>query len=279
MALGAVLTLQGIWMPALGTETLEEKGEMPAGETAAILETVSSQTGPEEETDLPQEQPQPEQSEEDSSAETSSEGQEEGETEQEKNDKVLWKADVPLYFQADYPYTPYGYGTVASNGCGITSLAMVATYLTGHEYLPDDLARYFGQRGADNVERIEIASTELRLPYKKADTWLEVLDALENEKIVIALVDSRTKFTKGHHFIVLIGMTKDGRILVNDSNKLNYASYELTPGYNKGFFPCDIYAGYTGAWIYDPAAMPEEPYIYLPRTTKDEDLGQIKSLN
>lgn len=46
---------------------------------------------------------------------------------------------VPLYFQTDYPDTRYGHGTVATSGCGITSLAMVATYLTGHDYYPDEL--------------------------------------------------------------------------------------------------------------------------------------------
>ena len=35
--------------------------------------------------------------------------------------------EVPHYFQTDYPDTPYGrHGdTVATDGCGITSLAMV----------------------------------------------------------------------------------------------------------------------------------------------------------
>ena len=48
--------------------------------------------------------------------------------------------EVPLYFQTDYPDALYGEGTVATDGCGITSLAMVATALTGHTYLPDELA-------------------------------------------------------------------------------------------------------------------------------------------
>ena len=44
---------------------------------------------------------------------------------------------IPLYFQTDYPDTRYGHGTVASSGCGVTSLAMVATYLTGSLHPPD----------------------------------------------------------------------------------------------------------------------------------------------
>ena len=58
---------------------------------------------------------------------------------------------VPLYFQTDYPDDVYGEGTVASNGCSAACLAMVATYLTGHEYLPDEMARYFGDSAENNI--------------------------------------------------------------------------------------------------------------------------------
>ena len=43
---------------------------------------------------------------------------------------------VPRYFQTDYPYIKFGNGTIATSGCSITCLAMVATYLTDHEYTP-----------------------------------------------------------------------------------------------------------------------------------------------
>ena len=52
---------------------------------------------------------------------------------------------VPYYFQTDYPDTPYGkFGTVSTHGCGITSLAMVATYLLDEELPPDVLAERYG---------------------------------------------------------------------------------------------------------------------------------------
>ena len=40
---------------------------------------------------------------------------------------------VPLFFQTDYPYIKFGDGTIATSGCSMTALAMVATYLTDHE--------------------------------------------------------------------------------------------------------------------------------------------------
>ena len=40
---------------------------------------------------------------------------------------------VPQYYQTDYPYLKFGSsgGTIATSGCSLTSLAMVATYMTG----------------------------------------------------------------------------------------------------------------------------------------------------
>lgn len=121
--------------------------------------------------------------------------------------------NIPLFFQNDYPQTIYGTGTVANNGCGITCLAMVATYLTGHPYLPDELARYFGGRAENNIARLEYGSDCLQLPYYKATNWHETLAALENGKIAIALMGNDSIFTSGQHFIVLVGMTEDGKII------------------------------------------------------------------
>lgn len=170
--------------------------------------------------------------------------------------------DVPLFFQTDYPQTLYGSGTVANNGCGITCLAMVASYLTGHTYLPDELAGYFGGRAESNLVRLELGSDTLQLPYWKAENWHETLAALEEGKIAIALMESNSLFTSGQHFIVLKGMTEDGKILVNDPNAANYTHWRLEAGFADGFPQGDILQGYSGAWIYDPDAMSEEPFIY-----------------
>jgi len=70
---------------------------------------------------------------------------------------------VPLYLQQDYPNDRYGDGSIETNGCSVVCLAMVATYLTGHTYLPDELARYFGGRAENNIARLELASDALRL--------------------------------------------------------------------------------------------------------------------
>lgn len=170
--------------------------------------------------------------------------------------------DVPLYFQTDYPNVRYGSGSVATSGCSITCLAMVATYMTGHTYTPDVLADYFGGRAYSNMARMETGSDVLQLPYRKAENWHESLRALKEGNVVIALVEEASLFTSSQHFIVLTGMTEDEKILVNDPYKPNYDRWDLKNGFANGFSEGDILCGYSGGWIYDKDAMPEEPFIY-----------------
>ena len=169
---------------------------------------------------------------------------------------------VPLYFQNDYPNNIFGIGTIETNGCSAASLAMVATYLTGHEYLPDEIARYFGGAAENNIARLEHGSDVMKLPYKKAENWHETLAAIRNGKIAIVLVNSRSVFTQSQHFIIITGIGEDGKLMVNDSWRPNYDKWDCKDGLRNGFYPEAIVAGYSGAWIYDKDAMPEEPFLY-----------------
>lgn len=169
---------------------------------------------------------------------------------------------VPLYFQNDYPDEVYGEGTVASNGCSAASLAMVATYLTGREYLPDEIARYFGDSAENNIVRLERGSDAMKLPYRKSYNWHETYSAVKSGKVVIALMNSRSLFTNSQHFIILTGLNEEGKIMVNDSQKSNYDKWDIKKGLREGFDEGDILLGYEGAWIYDKAAMPKEPFLY-----------------
>lgn len=185
-----------------------------------------------------------------------------GKTEETVDDPQMTE-EVPLYFQTDYPDTLYGYGTIKSSGCSITSLAMVATYLTGHTYLPDELADYFGGYIGNNMERLEYASDMLQLPWKKAVNWHESLKALQEGCVVIALMNQRSAFTQSQHYIVLTGLTEEGKVLVNDPYEPNYTKWDLKDGFANGFPQGYISTGYSGSWIYDKNAMPENPFIYV----------------
>ena len=172
------------------------------------------------------------------------------------------RKNVPNYFQNNYTDVRYGSGTIATSGCSITCLAMVAAYMTDHLYSPAELADYFGGSAYSNMARLETASDALQLPYTKAANWHESLQALKDGKVVIALMEESSVFTESQHFIVMTGITEDGKIFVNDPNLSNYARWELQKGFANGFDEGDILCGYSGGWIYDKNAMSGEPFLY-----------------
>ena len=225
-------------MPACAIGTREE---IPEERIRLSVEAISEDR---EETDLAsQEETLPEQ------------------TEPEEKTVTL-RNGFPLFLQTDYPNVRYGSGTMPTSGCSITCIAMVATYLTGHTYYPDELAGYFGGHVGSNIDRLEYASDMLQLPWQRAENWHKALAAMEEGKIAIVLMNSRSPFTQGQHFIVLTGLTEDGKVLVNDPSGPNYDNWELKAGFENGFHPTTISNGYEGCWLYDPAQMPEEPFIY-----------------
>ena len=177
---------------------------------------------------------------------------------------------VPLYFQTDYPDDMYGSGSIANNGCSVTCLAMVSTYLTGHEYLPDELARYFGGVAENNIERLENGAEAMQLPWEKMENFHKTLEALREGKIVIALMESTSVFTDSQHFIVLTGYNEDGRILVLDPYEPNYEKWDLKRAFREGFEEGDICCGFSGAWAFDKSAMPEEPFLYYEEDLRGE---------
>ena len=177
---------------------------------------------------------------------------------------------VPLYFQTDYPDNLYGSGSIADNGCSVTCLAMVASYLTDHEYLPDELARYFGGVAENNIERLENGAEAMQLPWEKMENFHKTMEALREGKIVIALMDSLSVFTDSQHFIVLTGFNEDGRILVHDPFAPNYEKWDLKRAFREGFTEGDICYGFSGAWAFDKSAMPEEPFLYYEEDLRGE---------
>lgn len=197
---------------------------------------------------------------------------------------------IPSFYQTDYPDDLYGSGTIKNNGCSVTCLAMVATAMTGHTYTPDELAYYFGSWAENNIQRLEMGSEALGLAFYKAKNADYVWPALKDGKYAIVLMNKKSIFTSSQHFILLTGFNEEGKIMVNDPNRDNYSNWQLANGFENGFSKGDILQGYSGAWIYDPDAMPENPPVYSqPRldmshenypgiTLSDEDRRLIASL-
>lgn len=153
-------------------------------------------------------------------------------------------ANVP-YFSQRGNQTPFGAcGTIATSGCGPTSLAMVLKFL-GKNVDPTTMAQEWAQRGyrkcpdpppkppkcdtckneghgrmfsdAEFLKKYNLKSTSLGTDKEK------ILEALRAKKPLIVSV-KKSIFTSADHIIVLTGVNSDGSISVNDPNKQAYCS-------------------------------------------------------
>lgn len=146
------------------------------------------------------------------------------------------------YYQYNYSDPYYSGNSIASAGCGPTSMAMVLTYLTGEEVTPVDATNYslkhgtyvvgqgtswdyFGKIAADygvNCEESGVSSQN-------------IVNSLSNGKTVIMSMKPGT-FTKSGHFIVLTKMNSDGSISVADPNseERSNTTYDVSTFVNEG---------------------------------------------
>ena len=170
---------------------------------------------------------------------------------------------VPVYFQTDYPDVPFGNGTIATSGCSITCLAMIATYLTDREYTPPELAHHFGSYGENNMDRLNYGIQQMQLPCRFTYNAEETLQAVREGKVAIALMGETSIFTTEQHFIAITGMGEYGKFMVNDPLEANYTgSRHMKESFATGFSHIDLKAGFSGGWIFDKAEMPEEPFLF-----------------
>lgn len=175
---------------------------------------------------------------------------------------------VPAYLQSDYPEALYGEGTVATDGSSITALAMMATYLTGYEYLPDEMARWFAGKADDDASRLVYASEALGLSFAASQNLETAYEQLQAGKYCIIQLDHTSIFADSQsaelqdsdfrHFVVLCGITEDGKILVNDPMAGEYLSEELKECLVSGFTESDISIGFQYALIYDKDEVPAD---------------------
>lgn len=137
---------------------------------------------------------------------------------------------IPHYLQTDYSSIPYGGGSIASSGCGPTSFAMIASYLTGSTITPADAVAWCGNAyyapGAGTYwSYFQAASDHFGCGTITQTTDPNaVLQALSQGCPVISS-QGPGLFTSGGHFIVLRGVTSSGKVLVNDPNDNDQKNY------------------------------------------------------
>ena len=137
--------------------------------------------------------------------------------------------EIPLLIQWDtrWGYEYYGDEFIAVNGCGPTSLSMVAVGLTGNTHLnPKVIADFSYEQGyfvkgrgsswdlmTKGAHSLGLTSKELPLN----DT--SILKELSSGHPIIASMKPGD-FTTSGHFIVLVGLAPNGEIIVNDPDSI-----------------------------------------------------------
>lgn len=181
--------------------------------------------------------------------------------------------EMPYYFQADYPDVPYGnYGTVESHGCGPTSLAMVGSLCIGKFIYPDEVAKQYGAYNYPNGSSWELMTKfaeDHGFSVRDSYDIKEVKEALRQGDVAISSQKAGL-FTNGGHYIVLSGLTDDGKIMVHDPNK--WSLTKLEKEFKYGFEDWQIAKSNKKFWIYDVPKFEE------PKTDVEEIVESCKEL-
>lgn len=133
--------------------------------------------------------------------------------------------EIPLYLQQEYPGVMYGGFELRTNGCGITSMAMLASYMADDELTPPEMCARYGKyshrNGTDGM--IFYYEPPVLGFYLREKTYEPRVAkaALEEGQIVIS-IQHKGYWTGGGHYIVLEDINEDGLVQVRDSNIYNY---------------------------------------------------------
>lgn len=159
--------------------------------------------------------------------------------------------DVPLYIQQDYTQTKYGAYPLVSYGCGITTLAMFASYMADEYLTPAALAhRYGAYCSISGTDAMLITDSAPELGYYVKEMfydWHYARDAMEEGYKVICL-QHKGYFTRGGHYLVLRGINEDGTVSIRDSNLYNYG--KLHPHKTDSFTWDQIAGSGVQYWVF-----------------------------
>lgn len=147
------------------------------------------------------------------------------------------KIKVKYYCQKDYPTVPmipeYPQYTIKSSGCGFTSMSIVVSSLTSTTIDPPAMVNKYGRayyspgQGA-YWSIVSGVSADYGLSCQELGTTnvQGIINSLKNGKLVVVLVGkggvgyTGTGYYKGGgHFLVICGVTDDGKFLLADPNQ------------------------------------------------------------
>ena len=165
------------------------------------------------------------------------------------------------YSQKDYTtsFCKRNDATIASSGCGVTSMAMVIANLTDNTNItPEDTMKeasdgHYCGTGIDgtNAGYFSVAAKKYGLTYKALSVDKKGAEDAENilrsGGLIIANVNSNSPFTSAGHYIVIRKIGSDGKVYVGDPNhkELNNEPYDLSSFINGWISSGHAWYGFT----------------------------------
>lgn len=132
---------------------------------------------------------------------------------------------VVYYNQLDdrWKNAPYGTDNIGGYACGPTSMAIVVSSLSSDTVDPIQMAKWAYENGywcsgSGSYHSLipgAAKAWKLNVDGCTASEPQRIVDALSGGKLVVAIM-TKGHFTSGGHFIVLRGVTSEGKILVAD---------------------------------------------------------------
>lgn len=178
---------------------------------------------------------------------------------------------MPYYAQADYPTQPFNGDTIASDGCGITSMAMVASLLCSETITPVDLANMANANAKYNTVTSHHAINEFAAYFQLGNVEemggpnrnccgnpvfdLEYIKQRiqENSPVILSVTGGYYNPSGGGHYIALYGSGTHGVFVYDPGSRAKYkASLE-----NDGSDWDEVFANAKHIWIFEPYTAPD----------------------
>ena len=116
----------------------------------------------------------------------------------------------------------YSQGTIASSGCGPTSVAILASGLVDPGITPAKTAADMGGagNGGTNAEKLKNEMNSLGMPatIKYSPTNSDILKALDDGQVMLVSVEGPTIFTNGSHLMTVVDKNSEGKVYVINPN-------------------------------------------------------------
>ena len=179
---------------------------------------------------------------------------------------------APLYFQQDYPETMYGNYPLVRYGCGVTTMAMLVSYMTDEEWTPPELCAlygsYCGPKGTAHAMFLDVPADNNFYCVERVYTWKEAKRYMEDGYMVVTLQNGGY-WTNGGHYLLLHNLidvetevenekgetetVTETRVQVWDSNVKNYKKLK---GHVSGSFALTTIPGNAKCyWVYQKKVM------------------------